>query len=306
MTVILNREVRLGQRMAQDSEIPDAAPMPRHQHLIVTVYGLYARNQGGTFAVADLIRLLGDLGMEPAGVRSSVSRLKKRGVLVSVKRGGAAAYKLSPELEDVFTAGDERIFSPRRAKKDDEWLLASFSVPEAQRHLRHKLRTILTRVGCGQVSPGLWIAPGTLANEVELQLRRAGLMSYVDLFRATHLTESQIDEKVGQWWDLPSLEALYTDFLERHEPVLQRWLQRADEDPNSPALLRQAFADYVPMVTEWRRLPYMDPGLPEDYLPEGWHGLAAQELFSELHELLGPGAQEYAMSIVGVSQPVAS
>jgi phenylacetic acid degradation operon negative regulatory protein len=230
-----------------------------------------------------------------------VSRLKKRGVLESLKRGGLAAYRLSPQLEDVFRAGDERIFSPSRAKKDDAWLLASFSVPEAQRHLRHKLRTILTRVGCGQVSPGLWIAPGHLADEVDQQLRRAGLMDYVDLFKATHLTEGHIHEKVGQWWDLPSLEALYTDFLERHEPVLRRWLQLEGEDSDSPEVLKQAFADYVPMVTEWRRLPYMDPGLPEEFLPDKWHGLAAQELFTRLHELLGPKAQRYALSVVGAS-----
>ncbi len=285
--------------MAKADAVPDVAPTPRHQHLIVTVYGLYARNQDGTFAVAELIRLLGDLGVESAGVRSSVSRLKKRGVLVSLKRGGSAAYKLSPELEDVFTAGDERIFAPRRAQKGDAWLLASYSVPEAQRHLRHKLRTILTRVGCGQVSPGLWIAPENLADEVQQQLSRAGLMGYVDLFKATHLTEGHIHEKVGQWWDLPSLEALYTDFLERHQPVLQRWEQLEGEASESPELLKEAFADYVPMVTEWRRLPYMDPGLPEEYLPDNWHGLAAQELFTKLHSLLGPKAQRYAKSVVG-------
>ncbi|GAA3315792.1 PaaX family transcriptional regulator [Arthrobacter ramosus] len=284
--------------MAMADAVPDVAPTPRHQHLIVTVYGLYARNQDGTFAVADLIQLLGDLGVESAGVRSSVSRLKKRGVLVSLKRGGSAAYKLSPELEGVFSAGDERIFAPRRAQKDDAWLLASFSVPEAQRHLRHRLRTILTRVGCGQVSPGLWIAPGNLADEVEQQLRRAELMEYVDLFKATHLTGGPIDEKVGQWWDLPSLEALYTDFLARHQPVLHRW-EKLEGEAESPELLKQAFADYVPMVTQWRRLPYMDPGLPAEYLPDNWHGLAAQELFTKLHTLLGPKAQHYAMSVVG-------
>ena len=287
--------------MATADVVPDATPMPRHQHLIVTVYGLYARNQDGTFAVADLIQLLGDLGVESAGVRSSVSRLKKRGVLVSLKRDGLAAYKLSPDLEDIFTAGDERIFSPRRAKKGDAWLLASFSVPESQRHLRHKLRSILTRAGCGQVSPGLWIAPGNLAHEVEQQFDRAGLMDYVDLFKATHLTESHIREKVGQCWDLPSLEALYQEFLERHQPILHRWEQLEDNEPESTDLLRQAFADYVPMVTQWRRLPYMDPGLPEEYLPANWHGLAAQELFAKMHALLGPKARRYAMSIVGAN-----
>jgi phenylacetic acid degradation operon negative regulatory protein len=43
----------------------------------------------------------------------------------------------------------------------------------------------------------------------------------------------------------------------------------------------------------------MDPGLPEEYLPDNWHGLAAQELFTKLHALLGPKAQNYAMSVVG-------
>jgi phenylacetic acid degradation operon negative regulatory protein len=146
-----------------------------------------------------------------------------------------------------------------------------------------------------------WIAPGNLADEVELQLRRAGLMDYVDLFKATHLTEGHVHAKVGQWWDLPAMEALYTDFLERHEPVLHRWQQLEGEYSESPELLQQAFADYVPMVTQWRRLPYMDPGLPEEYLPDNWHGLAAQELFTRLHELLGPKAQRYALSIVGAN-----
>jgi phenylacetic acid degradation operon negative regulatory protein len=278
--------------------VSDIAPMPRHQHLIVTVYGLYARGHDGAFAVSDLIRLLSDLGVESAGVRSSVSRLKKRGVLVSLKQGGSAAYKLAPGLEDVFKAGDERIFAPRRAKKGDDWILTSFSVPESQRHLRHKLRTILTRIGCGQVSPGLWIAPGTLADEVSQQLERAALMDYVDLFKATHLTEEHLRSKVGQWWDLPSLEALYTDFIDRHEPVLKRWSELPRNVPESPEQLRQAFADYVPMVTQWRRLPYMDPGLPEEYLPRNWSGLAAEALFAKLHALLGPTAQRYARSVV--------
>lgn len=284
--------------MARADAALDVAPMPRHQHLIVTVYGLYARGHDGAFAVSDLIQLLSDLGVESAGVRSSVSRLKKRGVLVSLKQGSSAAYKLAPGLEDVFRAGDERIFSPHRAKKGDDWILTSFSVPESQRHLRHKLRTILTRIGCGQVSPGLWIAPGNLAPEISQQLERAELTDYVDLFKGEHLTGGHIHSKVAQWWDLPALEALYADFIDRHQQVLERWSESVNKE-DSPELLKQAFADYVPMVTQWRRLPYMDPGLPEEYLPEGWSGLTAEALFATLHSLLAPKARRYAQSVVG-------
>jgi phenylacetic acid degradation operon negative regulatory protein len=285
--------------MAKADSVTDVTPMPRHQHLIVTVYGLYAHAHDGAFAVSDLIQLLSDLGVESAGVRSSVSRLKKRGVLVSLKQGGSAAYRLAPGLEDVFRAGDERIFAPHRAGKGEGWILTSFSVPESQRHLRHKLRTILTRIGCGQVSPGLWIAPGNLAGEISQQLERAELTDYVDLFTGTHLTDGHIRSKVAQWWDLPSLEALYTDFIDRHQQVLERWSEKSRSERDSPDQLKQAFADYVPMVTQWRRLPYMDPGLPEEYLPDGWCGLAAEALFAKLHALLGPKAQLYAQSVVG-------
>jgi phenylacetic acid degradation operon negative regulatory protein len=285
--------------MADAASTPDVVPMPRHQHLIVTIYGLYARDHGGVLAVSDLISLLRDLGVESAGVRSSVSRLKKRGVLVSLKQGGSAAYRLAPGLDEVFKAGDERIFSPRRAQKADDWILTSFSVPESQRHLRHRLRAILTRMGCGQVSAGLWIAPGHLAPEVALQLQRAGLTEYADLFRGAYLGESEISAKVGQWWDLASLEALYTDFLDAHEVLLKRWTTSPRTAGASNDLLRQAFADYVTTVTQWRRLPYMDPGLPVVYLPEDWAGLAAEKLFADLHAQLAPMARQYAQSVLG-------
>ena len=59
----------------------DHVPMLRCQHLIVTIYGLYAREQGDLLPVSALVRMLGELGIQSAGVRSSVSRLKQRGVL---------------------------------------------------------------------------------------------------------------------------------------------------------------------------------------------------------------------------------
>ncbi|MFE4196989.1 PaaX family transcriptional regulator C-terminal domain-containing protein [Paenarthrobacter sp. NPDC056912] len=288
--------------MAQENIAADVVPMPRHQHLIVTVYGLYARGEGGVFAVSELITLLSDLGVESGGVRSSVSRLKKRGILESLKQGRTASYRLALGLEDVFRAGDERIFARRRATPDDEWILTSFSVPESERHLRHKIRTILVRMGCGQVSPGLWIAPGNLAAEVSQQLKGAELSDYVDFFRGGHLEVGDIRSKVGQWWDLPSLDSLYADFIDQYGPVLDRWNGRMHDGDLSQEALRQAFADYVPMVTQWRRLPYMDPGLPAEYLPKNWSGLAAEALFSKLHALLGPMAERYAHSVIGQSR----
>lgn len=279
-----------------DTNPSDVSALRQHD-LIVTIFGLYARSRNGAFAVSELIQLLSDLGVEPATVRSSISRLKRRGVLVSLKSGRAASYRLDPGLEDVFRAGDDRIFSPHPTGEGVDWILTSFSVPESQRHLRYRLRAILTRIGCGQVSPGLWIAPGNLALEIGQQLERAELTDYVDLFQGAHLSQEHIRAKVAQWWDLSALEAQYSGFIDRYLQIAEAWSVETSHD-SGPESFRRAFADYVPMVTQWRRLQYLDPGLPDDYLPDSWRRREAEGLFLGLHGLLETRAKSYAQSII--------
>jgi phenylacetic acid degradation operon negative regulatory protein len=48
-------------------------PTPRHQQLIVTIYGLYGRPNGGVVPVSVLISMLDDLGVESSGARDSSS-----------------------------------------------------------------------------------------------------------------------------------------------------------------------------------------------------------------------------------------
>ncbi|HEY5421778.1 MAG TPA: PaaX family transcriptional regulator, partial [Marmoricola sp.] len=91
--------------------MPELAP----RRLILSLYGLYARREGNWLSVAALVALMEDLGVDSAAVRSSVSRLKKRGVLDPVRRGGSAGYALSEDALAVLRAGDERIWSRPRA-----------------------------------------------------------------------------------------------------------------------------------------------------------------------------------------------
>jgi phenylacetic acid degradation operon negative regulatory protein len=282
-----------------ESRTPTASP--RNQQLIVTLFGLYARDHGGALPVAGLVRLLGDLGVESAGVRSAVSRLKKRGVLESVKVRGGAAYRLGPGLEEVFHEGDERIFSAHRASVGDPWLLAAFSVPESQRNLRHQIRSALTRLGFGAVTPGLWIAPAALEAEARTQLARSGAAEYVEFFRAEYAdggTRHDMRSLVSSWWDLDTLEATYVEFVQSQRGILERW---EGIEPSSQEDDAEAFADYVSVLTQWRRLPYLDPGLPVEYLPDDWHGIVAQDLFMSLHHRLAGPARRHAERAVGES-----
>ncbi|WZH54362.1 MAG: PaaX family transcriptional regulator C-terminal domain-containing protein [Nocardioides alkalitolerans] len=274
---------------------PGADAPPRS--LIVTIYGLYARELGGWMSVSDLILLMAELGVDAQAVRSSVSRLKRRGILVSERRGSAAGYALSPYARDVLGAGDRRIFA-RPANDDVDWVVAVFSVPESERQKRHALRARLTWLGFGTVTAGVWIAPGHLVDDTREVLAAEGLDTYVDLFRADHLGFGATGDKVARWWDLGALDGLYRDFLAAQAPVLERW-QAAGEPSGADGT---AFADYVRALTAWRRFPYLDPGLPADLLPEGWSGTRAADTFFELRRLLAGPAHDFAVDRTAVDR----
>ncbi|MFE1763406.1 PaaX family transcriptional regulator C-terminal domain-containing protein [Streptomyces angustmyceticus] len=264
--------------------------------LIVTFYGAYGRDgtgpAGGTaepVPVAALIRLLGALGVDPPSVRSAVSRLKRRGLLVAARTAtGAAAYGLSDAARQLLEDGDRRIFGRPAARLSDGWVLAVFSVPEEERHKRHLLRSRLARLGFGTAAPGVWIAPAQLYEETRHTLERLQLAPYVDLFTGEHAGFAPTADAVARWWDLDALAARHRAFLDEQEPVLARWSRRRSVPPEA------AYRDYLLALDAWRQLPYADPGLPSPLLPEDWPGGRAAEVFGRLHGTLHAAGARYA------------
>jgi phenylacetic acid degradation operon negative regulatory protein len=192
---------------------------------------------------------------------------------------------------EVLRAGDRRIFEHSPARLADGWVQVVFTVPEAQRAKRHEMRTLLARLGFGPVAPGVWTAPGTLAGEVSGALDRQGLGGYVDLFRGDHLGYAPLAERVREWWDLPGIEARHAEFLAAHRGLARRVARR-------PATGGEAFVAYVRMLTAWRQLRYLDPGLPRELLPARWKGAAAAELFERLNAALAAPAEAHAREVI--------
>jgi phenylacetic acid degradation operon negative regulatory protein len=278
---------------------PGPSPEPPPRALIVTLYGLYAREEEGWLSVGALIRLLDEVGVDEPAVRSSISRLKRRGMLEPQRVDGRAGYRLSDRARQILDAGDRRIFGRKRASLGEGWVLAVFSVPESERQKRHALRSRLAWLGFGTVGPGVWIAPGHLEAETRDMLASEGLDAYVDLFHADYLGFRGVQEEAASWWDLAALDVLYRQFVGTFQPSLSRWRDGvggdgADGADGEDGADREgqegrAFADYVQALTVWRRLPYLDPGLAPELLPAQWSGTRAADLFFELrHRLEGP------------------
>ncbi len=261
-------------------------PAPRS--LIVTLYGAYGRFVPGPVPVAELIRLLAAVGVDAPSVRSSVSRLKRRGLLVPARTAkGAAGYELSADARQLLEDGDRRIYATA-PPRDEGWVLAVFSVPESERQKRHVLRSRLAGLGFGTAAPGVWIAPARFHEETRHTLERLGLDRYVDFFRGEHLGFAATADAVARWWDLSRIAEEHEAFLARHAGVLRAWEERADTPPE------EAYRDYLLALDSWRHLPYTDPGLSAALLPEDWPGARSAAVFHGLHTRLRDAGATFA------------
>ncbi|MEN8651331.1 PaaX family transcriptional regulator C-terminal domain-containing protein [Streptomyces sp. 21So2-11] len=268
----------------------------RPSSLINTVYGAFLRRLGGWTSIAHLITLMSELDVESPAVRSAISRLKKKGIL-EPERQGATGYRLSPAVYDIFDEGDRRIFgSLEPADLNDGWAMAVFSVPESERSYRYQLRTRLTWLGFGNIAPGVWLAPGRLLADARGTLARLGLSEYVHLFAADYAAFSDLRTNVISWWDFPAIQTQYAEFTQAYAPIAKRMARRSAIDST------EAFRIYVPMLTQWRRLPYLDPGLPSELLPADWNAVEARKVFQKLHDVLAAPSLEHVQKITGLGE----
>ncbi|QMU77134.1 PaaX family transcriptional regulator [Streptacidiphilus sp. PB12-B1b] len=267
----------------------------RPSALINTIYGEFVRRLGGWISIADLIALMAELDVDGPAVRSAISRLKKSEALVQERRTGIG-YLLGPSMGPVFDEGDRRIFGHREpARVEDGWVIAVFSVPESERAHRHQLRSRLTWLGFGTVSPGVWLAPARLLPDTERMLRRVGLSEYVHLFTAHYAAFADPRGAVSDWWDFQAIEAQYAAFTDAWGPVAEKLHRQPAAEPV------QAFRAYVPMLTQWRRLPYLDPGLPTELLPPDWNAAWARRVFGDLHDLLAEPSLRHVADLTGLA-----
>ena len=258
---------------------PRTEPGPRDY--VLNLYGLFIRESGGWIAVADLLALLESLGVADAPGRSALSRMKRQGELEAVSLGAKRGYTLTEPAEEWFADGTERIMEGFPSGSEESWGLAAISTPEGDRKVRYQIRTRLAGLGFGQLASGLMIAPASILGEATRALERAGLASYVELWRSEHVGSTPIDEIIASAWDLPFIAECYAEYLELAAGV------------DAPSDDEATFVAYVRHVHAWRELPFIDPGLPDAHLPDGWPATKARAEFEAVSDELRPGAQRH-------------
>jgi phenylacetic acid degradation operon negative regulatory protein len=251
--------------------------------LLLTVLGEYVAPRRQPVWTGTLVTGLGALGVREKAARQALARSASDGWLVSERVGRRVRLAVSPATVELLTEGAQRIYSFGSGRKewDGRWLVLVTSVPEGQRHLRHRLRTGLSWAGFGPLGQGVWITPDAgRGEEARRLLEGLGPDVQAASFVGRHAALGDEAALVGRAWDLPELERRYQEFVAE----FSRWRPRAGAE---------AFCAQTRLVHEWRRFPFLDPGLPDALLPRTWPGRRARELFERRHSEWASPAQDW-------------
>jgi phenylacetic acid degradation operon negative regulatory protein len=249
--------------------------------LLLTILGEFVLPQQAPVWTGAIVSALVELGVEEKTARQALSRTAAEDLLVAQRHGRRVSWHLTPSATQLLVEGTARIYGDDRqpAPWDGQWLVVTLTVPEAQRQLRHRLRTRLTWAGLGSPMPGLWVTPDiTKQREVKAIVNALGIEAFS--FAGSFGELGDLRQLVTASWRLDDVEQFYASFLKSF----------AANKIGTPA---DAFQSQVRLVQQWRRMPFLDPGLPAELLPRRWPREAATERFQRRHDRWHEPAQTH-------------
>jgi phenylacetic acid degradation operon negative regulatory protein len=258
---------------------------------MLTLYGDYVRYRGGEIGIGSLIKLLANFDLSEQSIRSAVYRMCRAGLLKVRHTGLKSYYSLTENGLILLQEGERRIFEQKGIRWDGTWSVVVYFIPEEKREARDTLRQELSWIGYGPLSTATWVSPHDLSQEVERVAKKLKIEEYMQVFQAKHLGFNDPKTIISRCWDLNRIRKGYADFIDEYRDRLQKYIGRLRKGENiEPS---EYFTERFKLIHEYRRLPFFDPNLPEELLPENWLRSKASAIFHEYHDLLAEKANKY-------------
>ncbi|GLI85495.1 phenylacetic acid degradation operon negative regulatory protein PaaX [Rossellomorea marisflavi] len=262
--------------------------------MIFTLYGDYISHYGNKIWIGSLIRLLNEFGHNDQAVRAAISRMNKQGWVQAEKQGNKSYYTLTERGVDRMEEAANRIFKLKPEEWDGKWRIFMYSIPEEIRSIRDELRKELVWSGFGTMSASTWISPNDLEKQVRQLIRKYEIEEYVDFFIADHKGPSESRRLVEKNWDLEEINAKYEDFIAEYSRMYMIDKSKIAKGQMTDA---ECFVGRAKLVHEYRKFLFVDPGLPDELLPDKWLGGHAATLFGEYYKELAEPASRFFESV---------
>ncbi len=265
----------------------EAGAAPRPQSLLLSFFGIHVLGRNTAVSSAGVIDVLGRVGVSEEAVRSTLTRMVRRGLLERHRRGRKTYFGLTARSAKVLKDGQERIWETGVLNRDWDgtWTVVGYSFPDAWRSERHDLRSRLLWGGFGLLQSGMWAAPRRV--DVAALIEGLGLDAHIKAFQGCVVAPTEAGPLVAAAYDIPAI-------VSRHEAFLARW----DTREAAAGIEEDALAQQLLLHTDWLDVVRRDPHLPAEHLPADWPAVRAERLFQRLALRCEEPARAHAAGIL--------
>ncbi len=191
--------------------------------------------------------------------RTALARAAAKGY---VSNGGGGIFELTK-------SGKKRLAELLPSYKqpvswDGRIWLVTYDIPELSRRKRDLFRESLERIGCRMIQESVWLSIRDPREEIRPLVdlyRLHGKVIVSCLGKDGSLGEEDIHILIEKVFKLKQLQKRY-----------ENWLMKLEKIP--PAKLDDLTLPYLTILRD-------DPMLPEELLPQNWHGAQARQEFEE-------------------------
>lgn len=229
-------------------------------NLVSTVLFLFGIAQRERLPGTLLIRWLGDVGVPATTARSALARMRAQGALRSHRQGRTSEYELTGLLGDSFRRTRDTASSEPAGAWSGELHVIVFSIPEAHRGARDRLRRAARLAGYGLLQPGVMVAVQDRWPQVSAELG--------PLPQHAHALPGRLPLPLERARCLAA-DVWHLDHLGEQVNRVAERLERAAATP-SPAAGPDALRRYVGLTLPVYRLLSSIPQLPPELLGDDW------------------------------------
>lgn len=258
------------------------------KQLLLAFLGEFVVDAGvGPIRASALIEVLEGAGVAAPATRATLDRLEQTGLVARQRKGREILFSLTEAGGALLREASSRVRGPHPFDPQGTgWTLVTFSIPEDQRTLRHRLRLTLAWEGFASIRDGLWFAPGAVDLAASLEPLRDDLPSdSIVAFHARELPDFPIAEAVRSAWDIDAIRRAHLDFIDT-------WTGQAVPDAG-------ALSVRTALVADWLSLLRADPRLPRELMGDEWPAARSAAIYHDVRDSLAEASAAQFALLVG-------
>lgn len=214
-------------------------------------------------------------GVSKGTVRTTLSRMKKDGLIEAIEDHGVTRYKTaSLQIEAMAN------FQKRKHFQAKGFVLAVYAFERDQDKERANARELLEYFGFARFAQNSWINVGIETEQLSKSMEEAGLKDYVFIFQVEKISDDTM-KRLASCWKIPERAEFLSGFLTR----VREHLAPCADDRESFNRIGVAWLAFIIHVHD------TEPPLPRELFPKDY---AYDEIVKTLkHASLIHGAKMY-------------